>query len=224
MAAAAAGRGGYVCAANVHMVTTARRDPLLLRAMEGAMAVACDGMPLVWHLRSQGVRAASRVAGPDLMDELCRRAAMAGLPVYFIGGTADLLARLAAALRARHAGLAIAGAEAPDVASRPGRDAALVGRVARSGAKLVFVGLGCPKQELWMAANADGLGAVAVGVGAAFAMHAGLRRRAPKVMQRLGLEWLYRLGQEPRRLGPRYAATNAMFVLDVAREVFRRRP
>ncbi len=214
VAAARAGRAGYVCAANVHMVATARRDPELLRAMEGAFAVACDGMPLVWHLRRHGHRDARRVAGPDLMAELCRRAAVERLPIYLVGGSAALLARLAAALCARFPGLAVAGSEIPTVAARPERDAAVVARIGASGARLVFVGLGCPKQELWMAANAAALPGIALGVGAAFALHAGLRRRAPRWMQRAGLEWLYRLGQEPRRLGPRYIVTNLRFFAD----------
>ncbi len=216
--AARAGRGGYVCIANVHMATEARRDPALLAVMENALLCASDGMPLVWELRRQG-RAAGRVAGPDLMAALCARARDEGLPIYLYGGDGDTLARLRARLAARFPGLAVAGAEAPPLLpARPAADAEAAARIRASGARLVFVGLGCPKQEFWMAANAPGLPAVLLGVGAAFGFLAGTLERAPVWMQRAGLEWLYRLGCEPRRLWRRYLVTNGRYLADLARE------
>lgn len=223
MARAKAGEGGHVCAANVHMVTLARRDPDLMAAMRGAAFVACDGMPLVWYLRRHGHGDAVRVPGPDLMAELVARAEGDRLPVFLLGGGDALRARLVERLLAHHPGLVLAGCEGPHVPARPGADPLLVARVAASGARLVLVGLGCPKQELWMAANAGALPAVLVGVGAAFAFHAGTLRRAPAWMRRAGLEWLHRLVREPRRLGPRYALTNTLFIADCLAEAIRGR-
>lgn len=217
MAAAREGRGGYVCVANVHMATEARRAPALLEAMENALLCVSDGMPLVWELRRQGY-AAERVAGPDLMAALCARAADEGLPVYLYGGDAETLARLKARLRARFPALIVAGAESPPLLpARPGADPKAAARIRESGARLVFVALGCPKQELWMAANAPAIPAVLIGVGAAFGFLAGTLRRAPRGMQRAGLEWLYRLITEPRRLWRRYLVTNSRYAADLVR-------
>jgi len=216
--AARAGRGGYVCIANVHMATEARRDPALLTAMENALLCASDGMPLVWELRRRG-HVAERVAGPDLMAALCARAAAEGLPISLYGGDEDTLARLRERLGARFPALVVADAEAPPpLPARPGPDPEATARIRASGARLVFVGLGCPKQEFWMAANARGLPAVLLGVGAAFGFLAGTLDRAPPWMQRAGLEWLYRLGREPRRLWRRYLITNSRYLGDLARE------
>ncbi len=217
MAAAREGRGGYVCVANVHMATEARRAPALLEAMENALLCVSDGMPLVWSLRRQGYTA-ERVAGPDLMAELCARAAAEGLPIYLYGGDAETLARLKARLCARFPGLVVAGAEAPPrLPAHPGADGQAAARIRASGARLVFVALGCPKQELWMAANAPAIPAVLLGVGAAFGFLAGVRARAPRWMQRAGLEWLFRLISEPRRLWRRYLTTNSRYIADLAR-------
>jgi len=216
--AARAARGGYVCLANVHMATEARRDPGLLAAMESALLCASDGMPLVWELRRQG-HGAARVAGPDLMAALCARARDETLPIYLYGGDEETLARLRQRLAARFPGLVVAGAEAPPLLPvRPGPDPETTARIRASGARLVFVGLGCPKQEFWMAANAPALPAVLLGVGAAFGFLAGTLDRAPSWMRRAGLEWLYRLGREPRRLWRRYLITNSRYLGDLARE------
>ena len=197
--AAQEGSNGYVCAANVHMVTTARRDADLHAVMEGALLVTSDGMPLVWELRRQGY-AAERVAGPDLTFYLCERAAAEGLPVYFYGSTPAVVGRLVQALEATFPDLVVAGYESPPaMLDRPALDMHASGRIAASGARLVFVGLGCPKQEFWMAAHAPWIPAVQLGVGAAFDFLAGAKPRAPLWMQQRGLEWLFRLASEPRR-------------------------
>ncbi|MFQ5785441.1 MAG: WecB/TagA/CpsF family glycosyltransferase [Alphaproteobacteria bacterium] len=215
---ARAGRGGYVCVANAHMAVTARRDPALRAIMTRALAVASDGMPLVWSLRRAGLDA-ERVAGPDLMARLCARAAEEGMPIYLYGGGAATFETLARTLAARFPGLRIAGREAPPMLPpRPARDEAARARIAASGARLVFVGLGCPKQEFWMAAQAPGLPAVLLGVGAAFDFLAGITPRAPRWMQRAGLEWLFRLICEPRRLWRRYLVTNGLFLWYLARD------
>lgn len=207
------GTPGSVCVANVHMVTTARSDPALRDVLETASIVVSDGMPLVWALRGQGFEQAEQVRGPDLFSRVCAAAADAGLPVYFYGGDAPLVARLTARLKERFPGLRIAGAEAPPMLpARPGVDPATVRRIRDSGARIVFAGLGCPKQEFWMAAHRPQLDAVLIGVGQAFAITAGELGEAPAWMRRRGLEWLYRVYREPRRLWRRYLVTNSLFL------------
>ncbi len=212
MAAVHAGRGGYMCVADAHMATVARRDPALAEIMERALVVSSDGMPLVWELRRQGY-AAERVAGPDLMLRLCHRAAAEGLAIFLYGGEPALTETLIRALQSRFAELTFAGCEAPPrLPERPRFDADTAERIESSGARMVFVGLGCPKQEYWIAAHAPRLSAVLVGVGAAFEYNAGLARRAPPWMRDHGLEWLYRLARNPRRLWKRYLTTIPLFL------------
>ncbi len=213
LAAAEAGKGGYVCVANVHMVTTARKDSSLLAAMEGALWVTSDGMPLVWALQRQGHEKARRVAGPDLMRHLLKAAETARVPVYFFGGDATTIAALKVALATQFPALVLAGICSPPLLPlKPAVDAETVTGINGSHARLVFVGLGCPKQEYWMAAYAPHLMGVQIGVGAAFDFFAGTVRRAPRWMQTAGLEWLFRLCAEPRRLWRRYLVTNSRFI------------
>jgi len=213
LAAAEVGKGGYVCVANVHMVTTARTDPVLLAAMEGALWVASDGMPLVWALRCHGHEKTRRVAGPDLMRHLLQEAETARVPVYFFGGNGATVTALRPALESHFPTLRIAGIEAPPLLPlAPEVDSGTVARINDTGARLVFVGLGCPKQEYWMAAYAPHLTGVQIGVGAAFDFFAGTLVRAPRWMQAAGLEWLFRLWAEPRRLWRRYLVTNSRFI------------
>jgi N-acetylglucosaminyldiphosphoundecaprenol N-acetyl-beta-D-mannosaminyltransferase len=178
-------------------------------------------MPLVWQLRRHGFAQVQQVRGPDLTLALCEQAAAAGLPVYFYGGDPGLMAELQATLRARIPALRIAGAEAaPALPRQPAADPALVERIRASGARLVFVGLGCPKQEFWMHAHRPHLDAVLVGVGQAFGIIAGHVQEAPGWVRRAGLEWLFRLLSEPRRLWRRYLVTNTLFGIFVLREAF----
>ena len=213
------GAGGQVCVANVHMLVEARRDDALREVLERASLVVSDGNPLVWQLRRHGFTQARQVRGPDLMIGLCEAAAAEGLPVYFYGGDQALMAALVDALRRRLPALRIAGAEAaPMLPRQPEPDGATVERIRRSGARLIFVGLGCPKQEFWMEAHRARLDAVLVGVGQAFGIAAGIVPEAPAWMRRSGLEWLFRLASEPRRLWRRYLVTNSLFVAYVLRE------
>jgi len=211
---------GYVCVANAHMLVTARREPAFREVVERAPLVVSDGAPLVWQLQRQGFLQARQVRGPDLMLSLCERAAKAGFPVYFYGGDQALIADLLEALPRRAPRLAITGAEAaPMLPPRPEVDGAVVERIRRSGARLVFVGLGCPKQEFWMQAHAPHLDAVLIGVGQAFAVAAGRLPEAPLWMRRRGLEWLFRLASEPKRLWRRYLVTNSLFIAYVLGEM-----
>lgn len=202
-----------VCVANVDMFTRARVDRGLRAIIEDALYVVADGMPLVWMLRVRGHAKAQRVYGPDLMHALCRHAAEQGVSIYLYGGSAIESASLQRILKNEFPLLKIAGSETPPLLpARPEVDLATVARIEAAGAGLVFVGLGCPKQEYWMRAYAPHLRAVTVGVGLAFAQIAGLVPRAPRWMQRSGLEWMFRLAHEPRRLWRRYLVGNARFI------------
>lgn len=211
---ALAKRSCYVVAANVHVVMTAYWQRSYQQVINGAALVTSDGMPLVWGLRLLGVPKQPRVYGPDLMLAWCDRAASSGLPIYLYGSTDETLEKLQAHLKQRFPGLTIAGSHAPPF--RPmtvEEEQADVDRIQASGAPVVFVGLGCPKQEEWMARQQHKLPAVMLGVGAAFSFHSGEVSQAPRWMMAWGLEWLYRFTQEPRRLWQRYLINNPAFVL-----------
>lgn len=208
------GRGGLVCVANVDMLTRARRTPRLAQLMQGAVAVVSDGMPLVWGLRRRRRhRDAERVYGPGLVWALCERAAADGRSVFFYGGMPEELTLMRRQLLRRLPKLQIAGmASPPMLPTEPPPDPAIVEQINASGASLCFVGLGCPKQEFWMDTHQQQLRPVSIGVGLAFAMIAGTKSQAPAWMREHGLEWLYRLGQEPGRLWKRYLIGNSLFI------------
>lgn len=213
LALGAARAGGMVCVANVHMVMEAFDAPAYRRLVNSAECVTPDGMPLVWALRRQGVPGAGRVYGPDLMLEVCARAEARGAPVGLYGGTPQVLGALRERLCARFPRLEIAFAFAPPFGPlAPDEDARITDAIEASGAQVVFVGLGCPKQERWMATHRERLSCALVGVGAAFDFLAGAKPQAPRWLQRRGLEWLFRLVHEPRRLARRYLVGNARFV------------
>ncbi|HSK37209.1 MAG TPA: WecB/TagA/CpsF family glycosyltransferase, partial [Actinomycetota bacterium] len=218
-----AGESRYVCVATVNNLIEGVDDPGYNALMEQADLVTPDGMPLVWGLRLLGVRDASRVYGPDLTPLVCEAAARRGVPVGFYGGQEDVLDELAAALTARYPGLRVAYRWSPPF--RPltaAEEARVTDELARSGTRVLFVGLGTPKQERWMAAH-KGLPMVMLGVGAAFDFLSGRKRQARPVLQRLGLEWLHRLAHEPRRLWKRYLYRNPRFVALFAAQLLRQR-
>jgi len=223
MAHAHRAAGGLVCVANVDMLTRAKRTPRLAALMRKAAAVVTDGMPLVWALRALQKRGdARRVYGPGLVLELCERAAHDGIGVYFYGGTTEELERLQHNLHARYPTLDIVGAVSPPMLpAEPPFDSDIAERINASGAGLVFVGLGCPKQEFWMDAHAAHLKPVSIGVGLAFALIAGTKKQAPEWMRGAGLEWLFRLCQEPGRLWRRYLVGNSLFIWYALRECIR---
>jgi N-acetylglucosaminyldiphosphoundecaprenol N-acetyl-beta-D-mannosaminyltransferase len=208
-------------AAAVNLVMSAHEFPETMQAVQAMTLAVPDGQPLVWALHALGHREATRVYGPDLMLGFCARAARDGLGVYLYGGRDDAARELLAdRLRERFDGLDIAGGH-----SRPFRPLTRaeeeddVKRIDASGAAVVWVGTGQPKQEIWMAKMRPRLAApMLVGVGAAFDFHAGLVPQAPPWMQRNGLEWTYRLAREPRRLWRRYARYNPLFVAGFARQ------
>ncbi|HEX4805585.1 MAG TPA: WecB/TagA/CpsF family glycosyltransferase [Conexibacter sp.] len=220
-AAVAHGAREYLCVAAVHTVMESREDADLRDAVDRAAFTVPDGQPLAWALRKLGHDIETRVYGPELMARACARAERSGQRFYLYGGRSDkALAQLAANLLDRHPGLRLAGGWSPPF--RDLTDAELDEVAARINAAqpdVVWVGIGVPKQEKWMAAMRDRLDApVLVGVGAAFDFHAGLIPQAPAWMQRHGLEWLFRLAQEPGRLWRRYARHNPRFVAGFARQ------
>ena len=204
----------YVCICTVHTVMECHRDPALQRAVNAAGLRTPDGMPLVWLSRRAGHRHVQRVYGPDLMLELCARSAVTGHRHFFYGGAPGVAGELAARLQRRFPGLQVAGTYTPPVLPVGAiEDAATIERINASGADIVWVGLGTPKQDWWVANHRPLLEApVLIAVGAAFDFHSGRVRQAPRWMQRNGLEWLFRLSQDPRRLWKRYVFGNAWFV------------
>lgn len=210
----------YVAICNAHVVVTATGDPDYGAVINGADMATPDGAPVAWMLRRTVAPSQRRISGPDLMWKLCAACAEQAVPVYLLGSTPPTLERLRASLQAAFPGLPICGMESPPF--RPltvAEDEELVERINGASPGIVFVGLGCPKQERWMAAHRGRVDAVMIGVGAAFDFHAGTVQRAPDWMQRHGLEWLHRLGSEPRRLWRRYLVTNTLFIAGALRQL-----
>jgi N-acetylglucosaminyldiphosphoundecaprenol N-acetyl-beta-D-mannosaminyltransferase len=206
----------YVCLCTVHGIGEARRDPAFRRILNDSWLTTPDGMPLVWL----GPRGVGRVYGPDLMLAVCDAGRPAGTRHFLYGGGPGVAERLAERLLARFPGLEVAGTFTPPFRDLTAEEASgLAARVREARADIVWVGLGTPKQERFMAGVGRGLGDVLlVGVGAAFDFHSGRVAQAPRWMQRSGLEWLFRLAVEPLRLAPRYLATNPAFLARLAAE------
>ncbi|MBI5690666.1 MAG: WecB/TagA/CpsF family glycosyltransferase [Verrucomicrobia bacterium] len=204
-------RRGYVCLGTVHSLIAAGDEPGLRRIFNTSWLTTPDGMPLVWL----GPRGVERVYGPDLLLAVCATGRAVGLRHYFYGGAPGVATELAARLVARFPGLEIVGTHTPPFRPlEPAEFTAWRAEIARLRPDVIWVGLGSPKQERFMAAHWRDLDAgVLIGVGAAFDFHSGRVPQAPRWMQRSGLEWLFRLGTEPRRLGPRYLRANPLFLL-----------
>jgi N-acetylglucosaminyldiphosphoundecaprenol N-acetyl-beta-D-mannosaminyltransferase len=217
---------GWLTAAAVNLVMSARDDPATMRAVLGATLAVPDGQPLVWALRLLGHTRATRVYGPDLMALCCAHAATTGTPMYLYGGRSEqALALLRKRLTERFPGLRIVGGWSPPFRELTAEEQErVIVEIDSSGAQVVWVGTGQPKQERWMSEMRPRLRApLLVGVGAAFDFHAGIISQAPGWMQRNGLEWVYRLSREPRRLWRRYASQNPRFVVGFARQYLRTR-
>ncbi len=214
----------YVCICNVHSVVTATRDPEFKSVINNADMSTPDGAPIAWTLRRFGCATQERVNGPDLMWKYLAEAERLGQSVFFYGSTQKTLGRLQEHIAASFPRLQVSGMHSPPF--RPlsdDEDEAEVDMINRSGANVVFVGLGCPKQEKWMAAHRGRVNAVMIGVGAAFDYHSGTVKRAPLWWQRNGLEWLYRLGSDPQRLLKRYMVTNTLFIIGLSRQLITRK-
>jgi N-acetylglucosaminyldiphosphoundecaprenol N-acetyl-beta-D-mannosaminyltransferase len=204
----------YVCITNIHGIVESQRDNGLRQIHNGAGLVTPDGMPLVWASHLLGFRGVERVYGPDLVLALCERSAGRGYRHYFFGGATGVAGRLAGRLQQRFPGLAVAGAYAPPFHPLTAEeDEQIVQTINEAHPDVVWVGLSTPKQERWMAAHVGRVNAAAlIGVGAAFDFLSGSKRQAPRWMQRSGLEWLFRVATEPRRLWRRYATNIPTFL------------
>ena len=212
----AAGKSGYICTVNVAILMMMRSDPDLQRFVDGASLVVADGQPLVWASHLQQERLPERVTGVDLVEELCGLAAREGFGVYFLGAKRSVIETAAGRLKARHPALRVSGIAdgyfGTDEAAERAR------AVKESGAKLLFVGMGVPRQEQFLENQWAELGiSLAVPVGGSFEVMAGTARRAPEFLQRIGMEWAFRLAQEPRRLWKRYLVTNTQFIFHLLR-------
>jgi len=202
-----------VCVANVHMLMEAHWNPEFASILKNADVVTPDGMPLVWMMRRMGARYQDRVAGMDILQRLCQLAQIENVSVFFLGSQTEILSRMRKRLEQEFPKLEIAAME--PLPFRPlteNEDAQLINNINSSGAGLVFVSLGCPKQENWMAQHKGKIQAVMLGVGGVFPVYAGFHKRAPRIVRELGFEWLYRCIQEPRRLWSRYVTTIPPFM------------
>ena len=215
-------RRGYVCVCNVHTVMASREDPELRAALMSSALNVPDGQPLVWALNALGQSLSDRVYGPELMTRACARAATTGQRFYLYGGRDnEALLQLGTSLRRRFPGINIVGGYAPPFRTLTAEERrAVAENINESEADVVWVGIGVPKQEKWMASLRPYLEApVLVGVGAAFDFLAGVVPQAPPMLQKAGLEWAFRLAQEPRRLWRRYLRYNPRFVAAFARQL-----
>ena len=212
----------YVCMANVHMLVEGYKDRKFANAINKADIVAPDGVPLTWAMRLlYGIRQ-DRIAGMDLLPDLLHACAAKNIPIFFYGSTDSMLQKAAKALTAKFPGLIIAGSYSPPFREPTDTDKEeAIQKIEFSEAKIVFVVLGCPKQEKWMASMQGKIGATMIGIGGALPVLLGTQARAPHWMQKSGLEWLYRLQQEPFRLFKRYFVTNSLFSYLLVKEYFR---
>lgn len=217
-----AGTRGWLCTVNVAILMMMRRDPALQSFVDRATWTVADGQPVVTLSRWLRRPLPERVTGIDLVERLSARAAREGVGVFLLGSTRSHVEAAAAGLRRRHPGLRVVGTADGYFPLDDAHERAA--RVARSGADILFVGMGVPRQEAFIERYWDALGAsVVIGVGGSFDVLAGLRSRAPAWMRRISLEWLHRLAQEPGRLWKRYLVTNTTFLLLAARDVLRQR-
>ncbi len=217
---------GWVCAAAVHSVMVAQEDGLMKRALTDAVITVPDGMPIVWAANRLGEHLPNRVYGPELMRRYCNRSVERGHRVWLYGGRdQSALVQLALNLRRKHPGIRIVGGYSPPFRSLTAEeDNAIAEQINAAQPDVLWVGIGVPKQEKWMVRMRSRLDVpVMCAVGAAFDFHAGRVSQAPHWMQERGLEWTYRIAQEPRRLLPRYLYTNPRFMLESARQYARER-
>jgi N-acetylglucosaminyldiphosphoundecaprenol N-acetyl-beta-D-mannosaminyltransferase len=219
---ARSGESRYVTVATVNNVMQSVDDASFRAIMNASDLVTPDGVPLVWGLRALHVDGASRVYGPELTPHVLRAAERAAIPVGFYGGTPRVLDALLLRVHDDFPALSVAFAFSPPFRPLTREEDEQVTRdINASGARILFVGIGCPKQELWMAAHRPAVQTVMLGVGAAFDFLAGSKRQAPTAVQRMGLEWFFRLVTEPRRLWRRYLRQNPRFMLMFGWQVFR---
>lgn len=209
-----------VCVANVHMLMEGYTNPEMASVLCHADLVTPDGMPLVWVMQLMGRLPQDRVAGMDILMALIQESSTHHVQIFFLGSELQILQRMRERLEQEAPELQIAGMEPlPFRPMTAAEDEAIVQQIHESGAGIVLVSLGCPKQELWMAAHKESINAVMIGLGGVFPVYAGLRRWAPAWVRNAGLEWFYRLIQEPRRLWRRYRKTMPPFMILALKQV-----
>jgi N-acetylglucosaminyldiphosphoundecaprenol N-acetyl-beta-D-mannosaminyltransferase len=214
---------GYICVANVHMLIEAHQSPAFAEIVNGSYLATPDGVPLRWAFKFLYGIDQERIAGMDLLSDLLFAAEKQKVPVAFYGGKSEMLGKAKLYLEKTYPDLIIGHMYSPPFRALSSEEEnEVVRNINDSGARLVFVILGCPKQEKWMASMQNRIQAVMIGIGGALPVLAGVYKRAPGWMQHAGLEWLFRLGQEPKRLFKRYATTNSMFVYLLLKEKLKR--
>lgn len=222
MQSSLSGKSAYVCVANVHMLVEAHENNDFSLVVNAADYVTPDGMPLTWGLKYVHGIQQDRVAGMDLLPDLLKLASVNRVPVYFYGGTQEMIDCTNEYLQKVYPSLIIAGSFSPPFRALSNEEESrIVDRINNSGAKLVFVALGCPKQEKWMASMKGRINSTMIGIGGALPVMIGMQKRAPEWMQKASLEWLFRLSQEPKRLFKRYAVTNTTFLYLLTKEIIR---
>ncbi len=216
---------GYVCVAPVSTVMDCQRDPAYRQIVNNADLVTPDGVPIAWLGRMAGHRAVARTYGAELMERFCDHGRARGWKHFFYGATPEVCDKLERCLKERFPGLNVVGKFAPAFVPQAGPlDQALLAKINAAGPDIIWVGLGAPKQDFWNVLNRTALDApVLIGIGAAFDFLAGVKPRAPRWMQVLGLEWLFRLGCEPRRLWRRYLIGNTQFLGLLFINIFKKR-
>jgi N-acetylglucosaminyldiphosphoundecaprenol N-acetyl-beta-D-mannosaminyltransferase len=215
-------RSSYICVANVHMLVEAYTNPSFASIVNNADMITPDGMPLTWGLKLLHGVNQDRVAGMDLLPDILKEAEQKSIPVYFYGGTEVMLDSIEKYIPKYYPLLPIAGMYSPPFRELSLEELDLNAEIINnSGARIVFVILGCPKQELWMGIMKNRIRATMIGVGGALPVLLGFQKRAPVWMQKYGLEWLFRLIQEPKRLFKRYAVTNTIFLYLLFKEFIR---
>lgn len=215
--------GNYIAVANVHVIMEAYRDPSFQNIVNNAFLVTPDGMPLVWGLQLLGVKDVKRVYGPELMLRICEEAENLHLPVGFYGGSSNTLAKLRGELILKYHSLKINYSYSPPFTIlNQLEDEKIVEEINAAQLKILFVGLGCPKQEKWMYEHREKVNCIMIGVGAAFDFIAKTKPQAPIWMQQNGLEWLFRLITEPRRLWSRYLLNNPRFIILVTIQILKK--
>ncbi len=215
-------KGGYICASNVHMCMETYNSADFRQVVNSADLVVPDGRPIVWAMRAFGIRSARQVRGSDLVLEFCKKAEKQGVSVGLYGSTRQSLDRFQKFLKKLFPDLNIAIAISPPF--RPlnvSENKEYINRINASGVRILFVGIGCPKQEKWMAAHKEKMSCVMVGVGAAFDFFSGEKKPAPRWMQVAGLEWFFRLASEPQRLWKRYLVHNTRFLLKIIPKILK---
>lgn len=213
------GRKAYICTVNVAILMMMRSHSHLIRFIDGASLIVADGQPIIWLSKLLKCGLPERVTGIDLIEAIVARAEQEGFGVYLLGSTPELIQRSAEALLAKHPNLKLHFSDGYFPLEHSQKE---VEKINNSGASILFVGMGVPRQDIFLGRNLPKLNVnLAMGVGGSFDVIAGLRTRAPLWMQRYGLEWLYRLVQEPKRLGKRYVITNSQFLIKAAKAVLK---